>query len=1178
MFEKLLKILSGDDIFISYSRRDGAGYAANLAKKLVDLRFSVYFDQWTTPPGKDLPASLRRKLRRCSVLVVLGTPGAARSDHVRQEIAEFNTTGRTVIPIIFDSVRASDLVSRDGALVPADETIADAIWAPLVQGLALQPETCANLINYEAPEGVIGRITDTCRFVRKTRRQLLTGAAVLAISTIVIVSAGVYASAKSREAVAAINEADRQTVLAGEARSSADAERSRADQLRKQAEDLSKEVADKTKLAKAATDRANEQTRIAALAETRATEATNRASEQTARARTNLAGNFFTQAQLERDPRRAIVWASKAVDEAPSRDLKRPIYSLATMQLAAKMPMALVNTPGTIQTAFFNETKDKAAVLETNGQLTLWDLNSGSRVKEKPLAFGITPSRVGRIAGELYADILLEFSRDGNWIAALVPEVTDKPVGPWPAHYHLLIWNALTAALQRDIRIPEQDFDRLAMNLSFSPTGNEVVVFGDLKSPVRVWATTTGLPLTFAAPAKFDAASVGTNANGYRVRFPLSQQPTRNWFLTIVRGAQGNDLLEIRNIKDGQLVNDDIPIQGRIGFADFSPDAKKVITTSLTDTAEEWRSWDIDSRQSTLIQSSPVTQREGKVISGGLSWSKLLDIGPDGTDFLMDMGDRLPLQVWHYRNGRIWIRDLQPDDESKLPSGLRDQRSRDPFFTADGRFVVESMIYRNDNRIKGGEIRVWDAVTGHLTSPYITLPSDANSSYVSPANAIAGVSLQDGSLMTWNLAAYHRLAESKQLLPNSDQKYQIYLRPGGDEILAISQKEKSQLAKIQLFDVRSGLAQWSHEASVFFGTIVSFGTFTPVVFSPDGERFLLSTSVTAGGSASVWKMYRTSDGEPLPGFKDISGEFSSLRFNRDGTMLISAIKEYWLGDPKIWTWNAVSGDEIPSKSLELSDMFYFLQFTDDGDHYIASSGADQRKLRIQSIDAHGRAPFEVQFSDYGTSLLGIALLKRAREIQVNTNFVRLMLPSGETMSIRKFPFEDKIFDDRCDCQLAVPSSVSPAGIFQSLPSFYESEGTIEDVSDDGRLIVLRLNQHTLRIYDTRSGQAVSDNLWHEVEPKVVKLISATQMLTIDESGQKHLWPIDQSGRQTADWIKGLGEALSGIRLVNQTTLQRIPQNDYPSVREKYIEKLQRAPQSDAAASAILKNLGLSSAP
>jgi hypothetical protein len=42
----ILKFLTGDNIFISYSRHDGDAYATQLANKLVDLKFSVYFDQW----------------------------------------------------------------------------------------------------------------------------------------------------------------------------------------------------------------------------------------------------------------------------------------------------------------------------------------------------------------------------------------------------------------------------------------------------------------------------------------------------------------------------------------------------------------------------------------------------------------------------------------------------------------------------------------------------------------------------------------------------------------------------------------------------------------------------------------------------------------------------------------------------------------------------------------------------------------------------------------------------------------------------------------------------------------------------------------------------------------------------------------------------------------------------
>ena len=46
------KFLFGDDIFISYSRADGATYAAGLANELAAHNFSCRFDLWGTEPGK----------------------------------------------------------------------------------------------------------------------------------------------------------------------------------------------------------------------------------------------------------------------------------------------------------------------------------------------------------------------------------------------------------------------------------------------------------------------------------------------------------------------------------------------------------------------------------------------------------------------------------------------------------------------------------------------------------------------------------------------------------------------------------------------------------------------------------------------------------------------------------------------------------------------------------------------------------------------------------------------------------------------------------------------------------------------------------------------------------------------------------------------------------------------
>src|SRR4029453_17338437 len=51
VWERPVRLLLGDDIFISYSRADGAGYAARLAGELTRDGLSCGFDQWGACPG-----------------------------------------------------------------------------------------------------------------------------------------------------------------------------------------------------------------------------------------------------------------------------------------------------------------------------------------------------------------------------------------------------------------------------------------------------------------------------------------------------------------------------------------------------------------------------------------------------------------------------------------------------------------------------------------------------------------------------------------------------------------------------------------------------------------------------------------------------------------------------------------------------------------------------------------------------------------------------------------------------------------------------------------------------------------------------------------------------------------------------------------------------------------------
>jgi hypothetical protein len=88
-------------IFISYARRDGATFAADLHKKLVERRLSVWQDIASLEGGRDwwsqIEEAIRSKALEHFVLVV--TPAALDSAVMRQEIRLARQEGKTVSPI-----------------------------------------------------------------------------------------------------------------------------------------------------------------------------------------------------------------------------------------------------------------------------------------------------------------------------------------------------------------------------------------------------------------------------------------------------------------------------------------------------------------------------------------------------------------------------------------------------------------------------------------------------------------------------------------------------------------------------------------------------------------------------------------------------------------------------------------------------------------------------------------------------------------------------------------------------------------------------------------------------------------------------------------------------------------------------------------------------------------------
>lgn len=200
--ERLARLLLGDDIFISYSRADGAAYAARLASELTRGGLSCRFDQWGSMPGAAVPEDLLRALKRSGLFVLVATGMAGTSLQVETEVRDFLRTQRAIIPIDLDG------------------TVRSARWWPLIEGLAIsKPEPL--------PE-VLDRIRQTLTFTRRNARLRRVAVAVLAIVAGLSV-VGLFAGKSAADALARAGESAQQAARESDRATEATTARVRAE-------------------------------------------------------------------------------------------------------------------------------------------------------------------------------------------------------------------------------------------------------------------------------------------------------------------------------------------------------------------------------------------------------------------------------------------------------------------------------------------------------------------------------------------------------------------------------------------------------------------------------------------------------------------------------------------------------------------------------------------------------------------------------------------------------------------------------------------------------------------------------------------------------------------------------------------------------------------------------------
>ena len=176
----------GYDFFISFTLgpapRGTQSFASDLARRLRELDFAVFFSEDEAAPGTELDATLRRALKKSRVLVVVANEAALfESRWVREEVTEFRRChpARPVVPISVDA-----LLHERGAEADA--------WLHSDRNIWLT-EPAAAVAAGIATDGTVKRLAITPRSMKSNTRLRLTVATVVAVLAGLTVAAWILA-------------------------------------------------------------------------------------------------------------------------------------------------------------------------------------------------------------------------------------------------------------------------------------------------------------------------------------------------------------------------------------------------------------------------------------------------------------------------------------------------------------------------------------------------------------------------------------------------------------------------------------------------------------------------------------------------------------------------------------------------------------------------------------------------------------------------------------------------------------------------------------------------------------------------------------------------------------------------------------------------------------------------
>jgi WD40 repeat protein/serine/threonine protein kinase len=445
-------------------------------------------------------------------------------------------------------------------------------------------------------------------------------------------------------------------------------------------------------------------------------------------------------------------------------------------------------------------------------------------------------------------------------------------------------------------------------------------------------------------------------------------------------------------------------------------------------------------------------------------------------------------------------------------------------FSPDGkRLLSGSARYYNGGRAADGEVKVWDAQTGHETLTLQGHTGAVHSVAFSPDGKRLASASTDQTVKVWE-AQTGQLTLS--LKGHTGPVYSVAFSPDGKRLVSGSGDRT-----VRLWDALTGQETLSHKGHT--------GRDHSVAFSPDGKR------IASGSEDQTVRVWDAQTGENTLSLKGHTGGVNSVAFSPDSKRLVSASS-----DATLKVWDAQTGEQ----ALSLKGHSFSVEsvaFSPDDKHLLSGSLDKTLKMwdaqtgqQTLSLKGHTSEVSSLAVSPDGRRLLSGSSDKTLKMWDAQTGQLILTLQghTGPVTSVAFSPDGKRLLSGR-----GWPTSPREPGEImvwdaqtgQETLTIKGHNGGFLSVafSPDGKRLLSGSRDGTVKVWDEQTGQETltikghtSSVLSVAFSPDGKRLASASTDRTIK------VWDVE-TGKETRTlkvfrgWIHSVAFSPDGKRLL-----------------------------------------------